>query len=367
MGEWLRSAYVGILGGLGVFMVLMLPIVAFEYRRYGRFTWRRFLGSAGLSIYGVALVAYTLLPLPDRDVLQCPPGGSSIQWVPFRFIADIQRETAGLGLVAVLTSAATLQVLFNVLLFVPWGIIARRYFSCSILVSTVSGLLASALIEATQFTGLWGFFGCAYRIADIDDLMANTAGALVGALIGPFVLAFMPRQRELIASRHQSRPVTVWRRWLGMIIDCAAFWTAAVVLVLLYRLGLRATGHELSAADDPFSLLLSSLLPGLLVFYLPALFGAGASLGQRVVWLTPAWGSNRLWRRLLRASVVGGLYSLCMFLSGLLPGSVFGVLAAALLVAAAISVPLTSQRGISCVATGARMVDARQGTGESAT
>ena len=65
MGEWVWPAYVGVLGGVLLFGVFMVPIVAVQYRMYGRFTWRRFLGAAGLSVYGVALVAYTLLPLPD--------------------------------------------------------------------------------------------------------------------------------------------------------------------------------------------------------------------------------------------------------------------------------------------------------------
>ncbi len=53
----------------------------------------------------------------------------------------------------------------------------------------------------------WGIYECAYRLADVDDLITNTLGALIGALIAPLVLWFMPQRRELRAARDQSRPV----------------------------------------------------------------------------------------------------------------------------------------------------------------
>lgn len=359
MQEWTWSAYVGIFGGLGLFLLFMIPIIAVQYRMYGRFTWWRFLGAGALSIYGVALVAYTLLPLPIPNEFVCPPGGSSVQWVPFKFLSDIGRDTAGLSFSAVVSSRATLQVVFNVLLFIPFGVIIRRYFSKGILVSTVSGFLVSVLIEATQYSGLWGIYDCAYRVADVDDLMTNTAGAFIGALIGPVVLGFMPQQRELRESRGKSRPVTVWRRWLGMAIDYAALSIIGVLMVILYRLVLLAWGQEIPGADDPVSNVLSILVPGVLVFYLPAFRGRGASLGQRMVWLTPQWRSNTLRRRLLRASVVGGLYTAVTFLDGIHPPSVFGVLAGLLVLAAFVSVPFTGARGLSCALAGAHVVDSR--------
>ncbi|WP_416428106.1 VanZ family protein [Paenarthrobacter nicotinovorans] len=364
MGEWVWPAYVGVLGGAALFGVFMVPIVAVQYRMYGRFTWRRFLGAAGLSIYGVALVAYTLLPLPDPTLLKCGPGGSTFQALPFQalpfqFLDDIQRETSGLGITGTLTSRAMLQVVFNVVLFVPWGVIARRYLSWNIAVSTLTGALASGLIEATQFTGLWGIYDCAYRLADIDDLITNTLGALIGAMIAPLVLWFMPQRRDLRAARGQSRPVTVRRRWLGMIIDYVALTFLGFGFVVIYRVGLLAIGADLPGADDAVSLVLMHLVPGFLVFYLPALVGSGASLGQRAVWLQPHWPATRR-RALLRASTTGGLYVVLSFLTALIPATAFGPLSGLLLLAAFVAVPLTKSRGLSGVLTGAEMVDSRE-------
>ncbi|GAB3256715.1 VanZ family protein [Arthrobacter pigmenti] len=359
MHNWTWPAYVGIFGGLGFFLLFMIPIIAIQYRMYGRFTWRRFLGAGAMSVYGVALVAYTLLPPPERALL-CGPGSSRNQWVPFGFLGDIQRETAGLPLLAALSSPVTLQVVFNVVLFIPWGIIVRRYFSRGVLVTTLSGFLASVLIEASQYTGLWGIYDCEYRLAEVDDVITNTAGALIGALIAPVVLGFMPQQREFFESRHQNRPVTVWRRWLGMAIDYAALSIMGALLLILYRLALQMTTREIPAAGDSLSNALPILMAGFLVFHLPAFYGRGASLGQRMIWLTPDWKDNTLWRRLVRASVVGGLYTVLTFLAGLYSTPIFGFLAWLVVLAAIVSVPLTGGRGLSCVAAGARIVDSRE-------
>ncbi|MEE2570321.1 VanZ family protein [Pseudarthrobacter sp. J64] len=359
MGDWVWPAYVGILGGAIAFVLFMVPIVAIQYRMYGRFTWLRFFGAAGLSVYGVALVAYTLLPLPDPADLQCPPGGSVFQGVPFNFISDIQRETAGLGITGTLTSRATLQVAFNVILFIPWGVIARRYLSWSIPVAVLSGAAASVLIELTQFTGLWGLYDCAYRVGDVDDLITNTLGALIGALFAPLLLWFMPQRKELLATRGRSRPVTVWRRWLGMVIDYAALSFLGAVFVILYRIGLMALGMELPDDEDPVSQVLIYLIPGFLVFYLPAFYPSGASLGQRAVWLKPEWPAAGASRRFLRASVTGGLYTVLGFLAAVVPVTVLDPLPALVLFAAFIAVPLTKKRGLSGVLSGAEMVDAR--------
>jgi len=112
-------------------------------------------------------------------------------------------------------------------------------------------------------------------------------------------------------------------------------------------------------ADDAVSLVLMHLVPGFLVFYLPALVGSGASLGQRAVWLQPHWPATRR-RALLRASTTGGLYVVLSFLTALIPATAFGPLSGLLLLAAFVAVPLTKSRGLSGVLTGAEMVDSRE-------
>lgn len=365
MSEWVWPAYVGIIGGLLVFAVFLVPILGYQYRQYGRFTWRRLLGASGVSVYLVALVAYTLLPLPDSRGDWCGFGAPGWQTDPFRFLSDISDETTGLTLTATLRSTVVLQVVFNVFLFIPFGIILRRFLSQSIATTVLCGLAASFAIEMTQYTGIWRLYDCAYRVADVDDLITNTAGALIGALIAPFVLWWMPRQASLRATRDLARPVTPWRRWLGMAIDLALFNAIGFALIISYRLILLTFRGELPETPGVMEAILAALVPGLLVFFLPALQGSGASIGQRTVWLMPDWMEEvTVVRRLTRAAAVGGSYSVFECVSRF-PGesawvTFSGTLANVILVAAFISIPLTRHnRGLSGVIAGVDMVDER--------
>ncbi|WP_309082271.1 VanZ family protein [Zhihengliuella sp.] len=390
----------GVLFGVIAFAVFLIPIFAVQYRLYGRFTPLRLLGAAAVSIYGAALLAYTLLPLPSPSDLHCSPGVSlweGVQTTPLQFVSDIARETAGLGVLTTLKSTVVLQVVFNVVLFLPWGMIARRFLGRNVLTATLTGFAASLLIETTQATGAFGVYPCAYRLGDVDDLIANTAGALLGALLAPAVLWFFPRRREFEATRSQPRPVTAPRRWLGMLIDLTAFHAIGFVLIVLYRV---AATYVLGVGTWlPLELVLAYAIPGLLVFYLPAFQSSGSSLGQRAVWLevssTPPAGvcsgkagsrkaehdaaatdrsevaepSGRrgavpLGRRLLRATVVGGLYVLLQALAEAgrhqdwagLPSA----LSTLLLVVAFVSVLATrTRRGLSGKAAGTYFVDSR--------
>ncbi|WP_058954819.1 VanZ family protein [Kocuria rhizophila] len=146
----------------------------------------RLLGALAVSLYAAGLFAYTLLPLPVPAELDCT-GGSQVQLRSFQFLADIGHETAGLSVTGMLTARVTLQVVFNVVLFLPWGLLVRGFFKRGWVLATVTGFLGSLLIEVTQYTGPWFLYPCSYRLADVDDLIMNTLGGLLGALLAPLV------------------------------------------------------------------------------------------------------------------------------------------------------------------------------------
>jgi len=359
-----RNALIAIVGGIFLFAVILVPVLIIQSRRYGRLSAARLLGAAALSVYGVALVAYTLFPIPADTAKVCP---APLQLIPFHFVADVARETAGLPLIQVLTSSAVLQFVFNIALFVPLGIIVRRYFSRGVLVAVLTGLGLSLLIEATQYTGIWGIYHCAFRLADVDDLIANTAGALVGALVAPLVLWWMPGEAELRPRRLEPAPVTRRRRWLGMFVDWVLVSLIGAVIGIPILGVPRIYGAEIAPWVDP---IVTVLVPGLIVFLVPALRGSGATLGQRAVWLRPNWGVTppTIARRLARVSV--GLLWVALFTLGSIPPlEGFGILAGLVAVAEVIAVGTTRGRGIGPTLAATTFDDARanqNGTGLTA-
>lgn len=370
---WTWQAWFGLIGGTAIFFAVLVPMLLVQVRRYGGFSFRRLLGAAAVSVYAVALVAYTLLPLPEARA-NCAGGVTTAEWIPGHSIGDILRETEGLSLAATLTSRATLQVVLNVALFVPFGMIARRYWNRGPVVSILLGGALSVLIEATQFTGVWGLYDCAYRVADVDDVIANTAGAAIGVLLAPLLLSWMPSARSLREFRSTPRPVTVWRRWFGMILDAIAV-NVAISVISLVLLVPRLVFSDGRAPADPQSVV-EVIAIGVgavaLVVVIPALMSEGASIGQRLVWLTPVWrdGRGSMPRRLYRASIVALPYTLATVAQqwgGVETGmtqtivGVVGIVSSLIVFIAVVSVPFSRERrGLSLIVSGGGLRDSRE-------
>ncbi|WP_062389712.1 VanZ family protein [Demequina iriomotensis] len=78
-----------------------------------------------------------------------------------------------------------LNLIGNIVLFIPFGTVVAlmtpRGFALRVLTATFLGAALSTAIESTQY--LLG------RVADVDDVILNTAGAFLGALAAGIVLA----------------------------------------------------------------------------------------------------------------------------------------------------------------------------------
>lgn len=75
----------------------------------------------------------------------------------------------------------TLYVLGNIALFVPLGLFLHLALRRSVLLTAGLGMLASVGVEILQLP-IWS------RSSDVDDVILNTAGALVGAGLAALVL-----------------------------------------------------------------------------------------------------------------------------------------------------------------------------------
>ncbi|WP_022878703.1 VanZ family protein [Microbacterium sp. B19] len=200
-----------LLGGV-VAVLAFVPFVAVSYRRRGGLSFGRSVLWAGAAVYFWAIWTYTLVPLPDSDDYRC--AGTNLR--PFQFIDEIREAVAVSG--RYLTDPVVLQVALNVLLFVPLGFFLRVLGGRGILIAGLVGLAVSGVIETTQLTGVWGVFPCAYRVFDVDDLIANTSGALLGSLVA-FAVPKKYRGAEKTPDADLPRPVTRGRRVLGILCD----------------------------------------------------------------------------------------------------------------------------------------------------
>ncbi|MHC5796463.1 VanZ family protein [Lacisediminihabitans sp. FW035] len=279
MSSPVASGMIAVIGGVVVAALLFVPFVAVQVRRYGSLTLGRTLVALTVPVYALALVTYTLLPLPSDIVALCIEGGAGVQLRPGQFALDIVREqSTSPGL---LRNPAVQQFALNVALFLPLGVLVRLLLSRGAVVTLLVGVGASALIELTQVTGVWGLYPCAYRLLDVDDLIANTSGVLVGWLVAP-LLAFLRRGDGLAPAA--PRALTRRRRLLGMLCDVViASWVTLVITAIYSAITLTATGLA-PAAHGAADIIIGL---GVALSFLGTLLWTSRTPGETVVRLRP--------------------------------------------------------------------------------
>lgn len=233
MHDQAALAAIAIALGVVVAVALFVPFVWLSYRRAGTLSAGRSLTYVAVLVYFFAIWVFTLLPLPDPDTLQCVGRNLRIT----EFVDDIN------GAIArghPLTDPAVLQLVFNIALFVPLGFFVRFVARRGVVVAFLIGLATSVFIECTQGTGVWGLYPCAYRVFDVDDMLTNTTGAVLGSLLA------LPWHRRRLDPGivHEPRPVTRGRRLIGMVCDLLTAAIATVVLSVGTQVVLRYVVHD---------------------------------------------------------------------------------------------------------------------------
>jgi glycopeptide antibiotics resistance protein len=203
-------------------ILLLIPVCVVHYWRFGYVMPSR----AGVfySFLFYALCAICLVIWPPQtmtpDFCEVHTLAYQLRLVPLRFVADIvqvnQVTVRHVNLISILESSVFLQTFFNFLLLMPLGFYLRYYFRVRWRLTFAIALATTATIELSQITGLFEMYPCPYRTFDVDDLILNTAGAMVGYQAMPLFHRYLPD----LTQRH-ARPtsVSVYRRWVAFAMD----------------------------------------------------------------------------------------------------------------------------------------------------
>ncbi|WP_431803507.1 VanZ family protein [Microbacterium sp. bgisy203] len=344
MGNEVYSGAVAIGLGALVGVALFVPFVALSYRRRGGLTIGRFLLWAAALVYFLAIWTYTLLPLPDSTDYVC--AGVNLDLTAF--LDDLRSARS-------VTDFAVLQLALNVLLFVPLGFFLRVLGGRGIVVALLVGFGVSLAIETTQLTGVWGLYPCAYRVFDVDDLLTNTVGALLGSLLG-FLVPREYRGAAQAADAGVPRPVTRGRRLLAMVCDLLASALVGFAAGVAVQVWLQYVVRDRAAvvAGDAASVA-TAVVP--LVVWAIATLATGRTPGDVTVELRYTGGPlPRPFARVLR--FVGGIGG--YLLLGLVPEG-WQWLSFVFAVVSLILVFTTSRgRGLPGILSGQEVIDARE-------
>jgi glycopeptide antibiotics resistance protein len=222
-------------------MFLLVPWLIYGYRKDGFFSWSRFGVSFSFIFYLLAAYCLVILPFPTTRNTCAQQAADTVYYnlVPFTFVKDIMKETPIVwsqpaSYIGMIQGRAFLQVLFNVMLLMPLGVYIRYFWQKRSYwkQALLSGFGLSLFFEITQITGFYGFYDCPYRLFDVDDLLLNTSGTVLGFFAAPILLALFPSRASIQAKSEQileQNKVYPVPQLLALIID-------GVVVVFLSNL-----------------------------------------------------------------------------------------------------------------------------------
>ncbi|MFP4975768.1 VanZ family protein [Paenibacillus sp. CN-4] len=219
-------------------LLFTLPFLVVQYRRHAYINKVRAVVLYLLLLYLMNAFFLVILPLP-ASIHNPAPRGGTMQLIPFHFFEDILNETSAVRsdistYWVVLKERAFLQIAFNVALSVPFGMFLRYYFRTGWPVGILLSFILSLFFEVTQLTGIYGIYDHPYRVFDVDDLISNTLGGIIGFLLAEWLSKHLPRIDKLDETIDRSaKRVTYTRRGLAFMFDFALWPPAAFILVQL--------------------------------------------------------------------------------------------------------------------------------------
>ncbi len=212
-----------------------IPFILRQYHKYGSINKLRVLIIYSFILYIICVYFLAIFPLPDRDSIDM--SSPVCQLVPFNFISDIIKETVSFDSVwQVLSDSSVYTVLFNILMFIPFGMYLRYYFKNNLKKTILFSFLFSLFLEITQLTGLYFIYPHPYRLFDVDDLMINTLGGITGYFVMGLFIKFLPSRDEIdISSIEAGKKVSGLRRFTRFCLDMFLCFIFIIILYAIFR------------------------------------------------------------------------------------------------------------------------------------
>lgn len=260
-----------------VAFLLTLPYLIYQYRKYGAIPVARSIIFYSFILYLISAYFLVIMPLPSMESVK-KLTTPTMQLYPFDFVRQIISTThiqitSMSSLLAFFKNANVYVALFNICLTLPFGFYLRYYFGCKWYKVILYSFLLSLFFEFTQLTGLYGIYPRPYRLFDVDDLILNTVGGLLGSLLTPIALLVLPTRQELDEKSYQKgQQVTLSRRLLAFCIDLF-FLTIMIV-------GVKIFTYNTSISNYTF-------LISLIIYYLIIpIITQGQTIGKMILKIT---------------------------------------------------------------------------------
>lgn len=204
--------------------VFTFPYAIFQYHKYGSVSRLRTLIIYSFILYLLISYFQIMLPLPARASTEGNLLKDHLNLIPFRqvWLYWHGRAFSLQQLGRYLQSFSLWQLLLNVVLTIPFGVYLRYYFKKDLKGTVLWSFLLSLFFELTQLTALYGIYPGPYRLADVEDLICNTLGGVIGYAIAIVFARILPSRDAIDAHcRTAGQKVTGRRRFWAVLFDYA--------------------------------------------------------------------------------------------------------------------------------------------------
>jgi len=288
--------------------IFTLPYVINQYHKYGAILVLRIILVYSFIFYMMTSYFMTILPLPPIDSVQA--NGTHMLLVPFNAFM-LWWNNCGFRVndpstyLSAFMNYDFFQMAFNVLLLVPFGVYLTYYFERKWYQVLLLSFAYSLFFELTQLSGLYGIYPHAYRWFEVDDLICNTLGGMVGFLITPACSFFLPsRDRLDEMSYHKGQRVSIIRRSLANLIDWSLIAIILFILIKYFFNTVQLNDFLTFYKPKPLFIIITSFL---LYFVVSSWIMGGKTIGKYIVSLQVK-GENgqkaKLYQYILRYAIV---------------------------------------------------------------
>ena len=224
--------------------LITVPFILYNYHKYGTVYYFRSLIIYSFILYLMVIYFLVILPLPSVDEINME--AERWQLIPFKFIFDFITESAFIvnnpaTYLTAFTSSYFYVPIFNILMFMPLGMYLKYYFKCSLKKTVLISFLLSLFFEITQLTGLYFLYPHSYRLFDVDDLMLNTLGGMLGFYLVNLFKKLLPTSKEIEENTNKRRvKVSILKRITLFFLDLFLFYIIYSVITFVFPIHIIA-------------------------------------------------------------------------------------------------------------------------------
>ncbi|MDD3391992.1 MAG: VanZ family protein [Bacilli bacterium] len=205
-------------------LLISTPFILIQYHKYGSISFFKATFIYSLVLYLICAYFLVILPLPkisEVAILTTP----RMQLIFFNFINDFIRGTS-FNITNIhsywpaLNESCFYVPIYNIFLTLPFGMYLRYYFKCDLKKTIIYTFLLSLFFELTQLSGLYFIYPRGYRLFDVDDLLLNTFGGIVGYYISKPLIKKLPSiEKKNLEAKEKGKKISGFKRMTLLLFD----------------------------------------------------------------------------------------------------------------------------------------------------